>query len=95
MNEIKHKFYTFEDKTSDEVLLINGFQHINQLIPYINELQQENTKLKRVLKEIREYINNYDVFKEFSFPLMKRDVENQIKASIKYEFDKRIKKDLL
>lgn len=57
--------------------------------------QVENRRLKGVLKETREYINSYDVFKEFSFPLMKRDVENQIKASIKYEFDTSIKKDLL
>ena len=59
------------------------------------KLQQENTQLKSVLKEIREYIDNYDVFKEFSFPLMKRAEENQVKSSIKYEFDKSIKKDLL
>ena len=59
------------------------------------KLGEENTKLKRVLKEIREYIDNYDVFKEFSFPLMKRAEENQVKSSIKYEFDKSIKKDLL
>ena len=59
------------------------------------KLHQENTQLKSVLKEIREYINNYDVFKEVSFPLMKRDVENQIKASIKYEFVKSINKVLL
>lgn len=61
----------------------------------MKELQQENTQLKSVLKEIREYIDNYDVFKEFSFPLMKRAEENQVKSSIKYEFDKSIKKDLL
>lgn len=48
-----------------------------------------------VIKEIREYINNYDVFKEFSFPLMKRDEENQVKSSIDYEFQTSIKKSLL
>ena len=48
-----------------------------------------------VLDEIREYINNYDVFKEFSFPLMKRDEENQVKSSIDYEFQTSIKKSLL
>ena len=41
----KEELYTFEDKTSDEVLLINGFTHINQLIPYFNRLQKENEKL--------------------------------------------------
>lgn len=61
----------------------------------MKNLQQENQQLKSVIKEIREYINSYDVFKEFSFPLMKRDEENQIKSSIKYEFDTSIKKALL
>lgn len=48
-----------------------------------------------VLDEIREYINNYNVFKEFSFPLMKRYEENQVKSSIDYEFQTSIKKSLL
>lgn len=52
-------------------------------------------ELAKVLDEIREYINNYDVFKEFSFPLMKRDEENQVKSSIDYEFQTSIKKSLL
>ena len=56
---------------------------------------QRIERLESVLKEIREYIGKYDVFKEFSFPLMKRAEENQVKSSIKYEFDKSIKKDLL
>ena len=56
---------------------------------------KELLKYKTVLNEIREYINNYDVFKEFSFPLMKRDEENQVKSSIDYEFQTSIKKSLL
>ena len=52
-------------------------------------------QLKSTLEEIREYINNYDVFKEFSFPLMKREEENQVKSSIDYEFQTTIKKNLL
>ena len=58
-------------------------------------LEEENKKLKSVLDEIRVYINKYDVFKEFSFPLMKRDEENQVKSSIDYEFQTSIKKSLL
>ena len=30
-------------------------------------------------EKANDFIDNYDVFKEFSFPLMKRDIENQIK----------------
>lgn len=55
-----HELYTFEDKTSDEVLLINGFQHINQLIPYINDLQQENKSLKEENKKLKQWDCNKD-----------------------------------
>lgn len=83
--------------------LIDGFEIVGSLTEYgrknikyhFQRLQQENQQLKSVIKEIREYINSYDVFKAFSFPLMKRDKENQIKSSIKYEFDTSIKKALL
>lgn len=61
----------------------------------ITNLQQELTKYKEKCKKVVGYINNYDVFAEFSFPLMKRDEENQVKTSIQYEFDTSIKKDLL
>ena len=54
----KEELYTFEDKTSDEVLLINGFTHINQLIPYVNQLQQENKQLREKLDKNTEiYLN--------------------------------------
>ena len=61
----------------------------------VNILTMLNYKYKSVLDEIREYINNYDIFKEFSFPLMKRDEENQVKSSMDYEFQTSIKKSLL
>lgn len=48
----------------------------------------------RINKTI-EYINNFSVDKSFSFPLMKRWEENQVKSSIDYEFNATIKKDLL
>lgn len=73
-----------------------------QFKPYFEKLEEENKSLQsqlkakeEVIKEAREYVEKYDVFKEFYFPLMKRDVENQIKSSIKYEFDTSIKKNLL
>ena len=56
MSEIKHELYTFEDKTNDEVLLMNGFQHINQLIPYINKLQQENNRQQNNWNELKECV---------------------------------------
>lgn len=58
-------------------------------------LRKENELLKERMFKAIEYIEKYDVFKEFSFPLMKRDEENQVKSSIEYEFDISIKKNLL
>ena len=59
------------------------------------QLQQENQQLKKQKDDVVEYIKNYDVFKEFSFPLMKKWEENQVKSSIDYQFKESIKKDLL
>lgn len=42
-----------------------------------------------------EYINNFNVFERFSFPLMKRWEEEQVKGSIDYEFRDTLKKELL
>ena len=52
----------------------------------IENLQQENKQLKEVIDKIDKYINDYNVFEVFSFPLMKRWEEEQAKSSIDYEF---------
>lgn len=49
---------------------------------------------KRFSKAI-EYINNFNVFEKFSFPLMKKWEENQVKGSIDYELNDTLKKELL
>ena len=46
-------------------------------------------------KEAIECLNIFSVDKSFSFPLMKRWEENQVKSSIDYEFNDTLKKDLL
>ena len=58
------------------------------------ELQQENQKYKEVIDKINNYIDNYDIFKVFSFPLMKRWEEEQVKSSTDYEFKTSLVKDL-
>lgn len=60
----------------------------------IVNLEQQVKKQKEVIDKIDKYINNYDVFKVFSFPLMKRWEEQQIKSSIDYEFKTSLIKDL-
>lgn len=81
--------------SSDYEILDNAYDYIEKLEQENKSLQSQLKAKEEVIKEAREYVEKYDVFKEFYFPLMKRDVENQIKSSIKYEFDTRIKKNLL
>ena len=99
LKEILHNINTSDGVTTTPVLdLIKENQQLKeQLELYENGVIYDSRvdKLESVLDEIREYIDNYDVFKEFSFPLMKRDEENQVKSSIDYEFQTSIKKSLL
>ena len=67
---------------------------IDDLIKHLFEIQQENKKYKKLLKKIDKYINDYNVFEVFSFPLMKRWEEEQVKSSIDYEFKTSLIKDL-
>lgn len=61
----------------------------------IKYLQQKVEQLENIRKESIDCLNNFSVDKSFSFPLMKRWEENQVKASIDYEFNNSLKKDLL
>ena len=61
---------------------------------WLNNLQQQCKKQKEVIDKINNYIDNYDIFKVFSFPLMKRWEEEQVKSSINYEFKTSLIKDL-
>ena len=56
--------------------------------------KEESKKQKEVIDKINNYIDNYDIFKVFSFPLMKRWEEEQVKSSIDYEFKTSLIKDL-
>ena len=57
-------------------------------------LEQQCKKQKEIIDKINNYIDNYDIFKVFSFPLMKRWEEEQVKSSIDYEFKTSLIKDL-
>ena len=63
-------------------------------VPTYDELLKENKKYKEVIDKIDKYINDYNVFEVFSFPLMKRWEEEQVKSSIDYEFKTSLIKDL-
>lgn len=66
----------------------------NDLIGQIEEARKERNDYKSRCEKANDFVDNYDVFKEFSFPLMKRDIENQIKSSIDYEFNSTFRKKL-
>ena len=82
--------------------LIEQLQQENKILKAINEqhrkingkLREENQKYKEVIDKIDKYINDYNVFEVFSFPLMKRWEEEQVKSSIDYEFKTSLIKDL-
>ena len=66
-----------------------------ELVKMCKIAKQEINKLLESKEKIKNYIKNYDVFKEFSFPLMKREEENQVKSSIDYQFKSDLYKNLL
>ena len=67
---------------------------IQEFADIIIQLQQQCKQQKEVINKVNKYLNEYDVFKVFSFPLMKRWEEEQIKSSIDYEFKTSLVKDL-
>ena len=84
-----------------QMVYVGDRNALNELIGYYDGLkevieivQQENKKQKEVIDKIDKYINDYNVFEVFSFPLMKRWEEEQVKSSIDYEFKTSLIKDL-
>lgn len=57
--------------------------------------EREIERLNNIINELEKDIDNFDVFKQFSFPLMKRWEEEQVKSSIDYEWRKAIKEPFL
>ncbi len=71
-----------------------NYDEKNELQLYLMNLEQQVKKQKEVIDKINKYLNECDVFKVFSFPLMKKWEEEQVKASIDYEFKTTLIKDL-
>lgn len=70
-------------------------REIEELKNKIEKLEEKLEDADCKIKMAVECINNFSVDKSFSFPLMKRWEENQVKASIDYEFNDTLKKNLL
>lgn len=85
-------FYTNVDDYETKEDMMNDFIRLRM---YDMAKDKEIESLKTIIKEARELIDNFDVFKEFTFPLMKRWEEEQVKSSINYEWNNSIKKPVL
>ena len=86
--------YSFaNDEDCRDVYDWQGFNY-EEICPLVDKLIKEDKKYKEVIDKINNYIDNYDIFKVFSFPLMKRWEEEQVKSSINYEFKTSLIKDL-
>lgn len=92
MNE--NIFNKLKDNNDEQVFYVQLVKRFNEICSEKLESEQQCKKQKEVINKIDNYINNYDVFKVFSFPLMKRWEEQQVKSSIDYEFKTSLVKDL-
>ena len=82
-----------EEEARNRVKELLNENQVDLLTKYMF-LEQQCKKQKEVIDKIDKYINDYNVFEVFSFPLMKRWEEEQVKSSIDYEFKTSLIKDL-
>ena len=92
MNE--NIFNKLKDNNDEQFFYVQLVKRFNEICSEQLESEQKCKKQKEAINKIDNYINNYDVFKVFSFPLMKRWEEQQVKSSIDYEFKTSLVKDL-
>ena len=76
---------------SEEKIIVD----IMNLIGKITVLQSQLQEKEKIIEDAIECLHNYDVFDNFSFPLMKKWEENQVKSSIEYELNETLGKQLL
>ena len=88
----KEDYNKFYIQGSDHYLIPKDI--FEELFDEMNNWKEDAQKYKEVIDKIDKYINDYNVFEVFSFPLMKRWEEEQVKSSIDYEFKSSLIKDL-
>ena len=88
----KEDYNKFYIQGSDHYLIPKDI--FEELFDEMNNWKEDAQKYKEVIDKIDKYINDYNVFEVFSFPLMKRWEEEQVKSSIDYEFKTSLIKDL-
>ena len=70
-------------------------QEIDRLKKKIEQLEDRLEDKECIIKMAKEYLHNYSIDNSFSFPLMPKWEERQIKSCIEYEFNDTLKKRLL
>ena len=88
----KEDYFKYYIQGSDHYLIPKYV--FDELFNEMINWKEESQKQKEVIDKIDKYINDYNVFEVFSFPLMKRWEEEQVKSSIDYEFKTSLIKDL-
>ncbi len=88
----KEDYNKFYIQGSDHYLIPKDI--FEELFDEMNNWKEDAQKYKEVIDKIDKYINNYNVFEVFIFPLMKRWEEEQVKSCIDYEFKTSLIKDL-
>lgn len=61
----------------------------------LTKAKQKLEEKEKIIEDAIECWHNYNVFDSFSFPLMKKWEENQVKSSIEYELNETLGKQLL
>ena len=88
----KEDYFKYYIQGSDHYLIPKDV--FDELFGEMESWKQDTQKYKEVIDKIDKYINDYNVFEVFSFPLMKRWEEEQVKSSIDYQFKTSLIKDL-
>lgn len=89
------KVYKLQDDYKKQSFYIWLSKEERKQYDYEDYLIEQMEQKENIIKEVKEKVDNFDVFKEFTFPLMKRDEEAQVKSSIDYEWRKSIKEPIL
>ncbi|MBR0471726.1 MAG: hypothetical protein IJI98_03390 [Methanosphaera sp.] len=70
-------------------------QEIEKLKKIIEKLEDKLEAKENIIEMAINFINKYDIDKNFSFPLMPRWEEQQVKSCIEYELNDTLKSPLL
>ena len=84
----------FDEITDKQINNLTDYFSNNEIKFHVLKSDYELKKQQEIIDKINNYLDNYDVFKVFNFPLMKKWEEQEVKSSIDYEFKTSLIKDL-